>query len=226
MTTTDRTDYDGDGLQEDNVDATPWGQVTRWVDDAVRRHQESGDVPEPTAMSLATVDAAGIPNVRTVLMRLLDERGPGFVTSLESAKATELAANPRAAASLTWPSMFRAIRFRGTVVPIEREPIEAYFVSRPWESRISAWASRQSAPVEGRAELDAAFQRYATRWPDHGNVDDVPVPDRWGGFRLVPDEVEFWAGRRGRLHDRIVFTRVRTGTLAEAAAWQRTRRQP
>lgn len=226
MTTADRIEYDGDGLHEDDLAPTPWGQLTRWVDEAARRHEVSGDVPEPTAMSLATVDAAGIPNVRTVLMRLLDERGPGFVTSLESTKASELTANPRAAASLTWPSMFRAIRFRGPVVPIDRGPIEAYFVSRPWGSRIGAWASRQSAPVSGRGELEAAFQRYAEQWPDQGKADDVPVPERWGGFRLVPDEVEFWAGRRGRLHDRIVFTRLGTGTLADSASWQRTRRQP
>ena len=104
--------------------------------------------------------------------------------------------------------------------------VEAYFSSRPWASRISAWASRQSQPVEGRAPLEEAYERYAAQFPDRGSPDDVPVPDFWGGYRVVCDEVEFWGGRRNRLHDRLVFSRVRDGDLDDASAWRVHRRQP
>ena len=171
---------------------------------------------EPLAMSVATVDADGRPNVRTVLMRFLDERGPGFVTALTSTKGRELTGTSAVAASLTWPAMYRAIRFRGQAVEVSRAEVEEYFDSRPWASRISAWASQQSEPIGSRAELEAQYAARAAAFPDHGRDDDVPVPDFWGGFRIVPDEVEFWAGRRNRLHDRLVFTRVGEGDLGDA----------
>ena len=221
-----RVDYDGEGLSEDRLLPTPLAQARAWLDDAVARAASSGDVPEPTAVSVATVDAGGVPNVRTVLLRVLDERGVGFYTGLTSAKGRELAAHPSAAVSMTWPSMFRAVRFRGRVTELPREEVAAYFRSRPWGSRISAWTSRQSAPVGSRAELEDEYERLAARWPDTGSADDVPVPDFWGGYLVVPDEVEFWAGRRNRLHDRLVFTRVAPGGLDDAAAWQVSRRQP
>ena len=221
-----RVDYDGDGLTEDALLETPYAQARAWVDDAVARAQVSPDVFEPLAMSVATVDADGRPNVRTVLLRFLDERGPGFVTALTSAKGRELTVTSAAAASLTWPAMYRAIRFRGTAVEVSREEVEQYFDSRPWASRISAWASRQSEPIGSRAELEAQYAARAQAFPDHGAADDVPVPDFWGGFRIVPDEVEFWAGRRNRLHDRLVFTRVDQGDLGDAASWEVHRRQP
>ena len=141
-------------------------------------------------------------------MRFFDERGPGFVTGTESTKGLEIAATGGIAAALTWPAMFRAIRFRGVAQELSREEVAGYFGSRPWASRISAWASRQSQPIEGRAGLEEAYARYAAQFPDHGNADDVPVPDFWGGYRVVCDEVEFWGGRRNRLHDRLVFSRV------------------
>ncbi|EAP98594.1 Pyridoxamine 5'-phosphate oxidase [Janibacter sp. HTCC2649] len=221
-----RIDYTGTGLSEEEVAATPWQQATLWVDEAVERSRAQADVPEPHALSVATVDAHGIPNVRTVLMRFFDERGPGFLTNTLSAKGIELSGNSGIAASLTWPSMFRAIRFRGSAVLLEREEVTDYFGSRPWGSRISAWASRQSEPATSRAELETAYATYAARWPDRGNVDDVPVPDFWGGYRIACDEVEFWGGRTNRLHDRLVFTRVAEGSLDEAPAWSLGRRQP
>jgi pyridoxamine 5'-phosphate oxidase len=221
-----RVDYRGEGLSEAELAPTPWQQGRRWVDDAIARSQVRDDVPEPAALSVATVDGSGHPNVRTVLMRFFDERGPGFVTSTDSTKGVELAGNPAIAASLTWPAMFRAIRFRGVAEPLGREELTAYFGSRPWGSRISAWASHQSQPISGREGLEEAYDRYAARWPDRGNADDVPVPDTWGGYRIRCDEVEFWGGRRNRLHDRLVFTRVGAGSLADAAAWQVSRRQP
>lgn len=221
-----RTDYVGTGLSEDEVAGTPWQQARLWVDEAVERSTVQADVPEPYALSVATVDAEGVPNVRTVLMRFFDERGPGFLTNTLSAKGIELASNPAIAASLTWPSMFRAVRFRGRAVLLDRTEVEAYFATRPWGSRISAWASRQSQPATSRAELEAAYATFAAQWPDRGRPDDVPVPDFWGGYRILCDEVEFWGGRTNRLHDRLVFTRVATGTLDEAAAWSLSRRQP
>jgi len=221
-----RTDYTGTGLSEEEVAPTPWQQARIWVDEAVERSRVQADVPEPHALSVATVDADGLPNVRTVLMRYFDERGPGFLTNTTSTKGVELAATSAIAASLTWPAMFRAIRFRGYAVLLDRAEVATYFASRPWASRISAWASRQSQPVASRAELEEAYEAYAVRWPDRGNADDVPLPDFWGGYRVICDEVEFWGGRTNRLHDRLVFTRTGDGDLDTADAWTLSRRQP
>jgi pyridoxamine 5'-phosphate oxidase len=178
------------------------------------------------AMSLATIDAAGRPDVRTVLMRFFDPSGPGFVSNLESVKGEQIAGNPGVAAALVWPAMYRAIRFRGTASQLGREEVERYFAERPWGSRISAWASRQSQVIESRSGLEGAYQRYAAQWPDRGSATDVPVPDFWGGFRITCDQVEFWAGRTNRLHDRLVFRRVGEGGLDDAEAWHVERRQP
>ncbi len=221
-----RVDYHGEGLSEAEVCPTPWQQAQRWVGDATTRAQARPDVPEPLALSVATVDGAGRPNVRTVLMRFFDQHGPGFVTNTDSAKGRELAANAAVAAGLTWPAMFRAIRFRGVAQELSRAEVAEYFGGRPWASRVSAWASHQSQPVGSREDLETAFERCAARWPDHGRTDDVPVPDFWGGYRIECDEVEFWGGRLNRLHDRLVFTRVGEGTLDDADAWRLHRRQP
>jgi pyridoxamine 5'-phosphate oxidase len=226
MTTARRVDYTGEGLSEDQVAPTPWQQARLWVEEAIARQETQGDVPEPTAISVATVDADGMPNVRTVLMRFFDDRGPGFVTATTSTKGQEITATGGIAAALTWPSMFRAVRFRGHAQALDRDEVQGYFSSRPWASRVSAWASQQSQPVGGRAELEAAYDRYAAQYPDHGRADDVPVPDFWGGWRVLCDEVEFWGGRRNRLHDRLVFTRTGEGTLDDAASWRLWRRQP
>ena len=217
---------EGEGLTEEQLLDTPYDQARLWVDEAVARAQTGSDVFEPLALSVATVDADGRPNVRTVLMRFLDERGPGFVTSLTSTKGRELFVNPAVAASLTWPAMYRAIRFRGHALPLEDSEVEAYFDSRPWASRISAWASRQSEPVPSRTVLEQQYARRAAQFPDHGRDADVPVPEFWGGYRVAADEVEFWAGRRDRLHDRLVFTRVGEGDLGDAESWAVHRRQP
>jgi len=221
-----RREYHGEGLTESELAATPWEQARVWVDDAVYRSAERQDVPEPMAMSLATLDAAGRPDVRTVLMRFFDPSGPGFVSNLESVKGEQIAGNPGVAAALVWPAMYRAIRFRGTASQLGREEVERYFAERPWGSRISAWASRQSQVIAGRSGLEEAYQRYAAQWPDRGSPTDVPVPDFWGGFRITCDQVEFWAGRTNRLHDRLVFLRVGEGGLDDASAWRVERRQP
>lgn len=219
-------DYTGDGLAEADLAAAPLTQVQAWVDVAVRRAESANDVSEPTALSVATVDDAGRPNVRTVLMRVLDERGPGFFTATTSAKGRELAGCPAVAAGLTWPAMFRAVRFRGWAEPLDAEEVEGYFRSRPWGSRISAWTSRQSEPVGSRDDLQAEYDRRAMEFPDRGQPDDVPVPPFWGGYRIRCDEVELWAGRRSRLHDRLVYSRVGDGDLDDPASWLVSRRQP
>jgi pyridoxamine 5'-phosphate oxidase len=221
-----RVDYSGDGLVESDLAASPYLQARAWVDAAVTAAEDRDDVPEPTAISVATVDVTGTPDVRTVLMRFFDERGPGFVTNLASTKSQHLQQNPRIAASLTWPALYRAIRFRGSAQLVERDEVEAYFDSRPYGSRLSAWASDQSRPAADRAELERKWQQVLERFPDTGGEHDVPVPDFWGGWRIVCDEVEFWAGRRNRLHDRIVFRRTGDGDLADPGSWTRSRLQP
>jgi pyridoxamine 5'-phosphate oxidase len=226
---TDRVDYRSDGLDETELAATPYAQLTRWIDQARAAGVHAAEAPEGLALAFATVDADGAPNVRTVLMRFLDPRGPGFVTDSGSTKAVEIAANPRVAASLGWPELFRVVRFRGLAEPVESDTLGEYWGTRPWGSRISAWASHQSQPIDGRAELEARFEEYAVRYPDRGRPDDVPVPLSWAGFRIRPVEMEFWAGRAGRLHDRIVYraTSLDPMPLLDAPdGWSVSRRQP
>ncbi len=203
----DHVDYSGEGLDEGEVPDAPFGLVTSWVDMARARQG---------------VDAEGRPDVRTVLMRFLDARGPGFVTSLESAKSRQLQEVPALAATLTWPAMFRAIRFRGRAERVGEAEIDRYFAERPRGSQLSAWVSRQSRPIEGREPLEAAWAEVEARYEGR----DVPRPDFWGGWRIVCDEVEAWAGRSNRLHDRFRWTRVGEGGLDVAGAWRVERLQP
>lgn len=221
-----RVDYDGEGLSVDRCPVAPLPIMLSWVEAAVTRSAERGDVPEPTAMSLATADADGNPDVRTVLMRDLAPRGPSFFGGLDSAKGRQLGTRPRAAVALTWPAMFRAVRMRGTAEELSRGEVEAYFRTRPWGSRIGAHASAQSAPLADRVTLEAAYEECARRWPDTRSPEDVPVPPGWGGWRVVVDRVELWAGRRSRLHDRILWERVAPGGLDEPSAWARSRLWP
>lgn len=220
-----RTDYDSEGIDAATMPATPWQQISAWVSEAIGAAEAYPGMYEPTAVSVATVDSAGTPNVRTVLARFLDDRGPGFVSSLNSAKAAELAANPRIALAYTWPALFRAIRFRGVAEPLPTSELGTYWQGRPYGSQIAACASRQSHPIESRAALEAEFARCEARYPE-GSPAGVPMPDDFCGWRVRADEVEFWAGRRSRLHDRIVYTRVGDGSLDDESSWAISRRQP
>lgn len=226
MRTVERWDYDGEGIHEESLPAAPWDAVASWVDQARQRAGEQADMREPDAISVATVDPDGQPSVRTVLMRYLSPAGPGFYCNLRSRKALALAQNPRIAATLTWVPMFRAIRFEGTAIQLSREIVTDYFRSRPYGSRIGAWASHQSQPAASRAQLEEDVRRFEQRWPDHGEPDDVPLPDHWGGFVVDCNRVELWGGRSSRLHDRFVYSRVGQGDLADAASWQVQRLQP
>lgn len=222
---TSRVPYAGEPLSDDAVvtlrASGPLAVLQRWYAEAGADHR----VAEPAAMVLATVDGQGRPNARTVLLKGLDARGLAFYTNRESAKARELAGVPWAAVVLTWHPMFRQVRARGPVVPVDDAEADAYFATRPRESQVGAWASRQSAPVGSRHELDAAVARQRDRWAGH---EEVPRPPFWGGYRVQPVDVELWVGHASRLHDRVAF-RTRDGEpapLDDPAAWELVRLQP
>jgi pyridoxamine 5'-phosphate oxidase len=178
--------------------APTWhAQLGRWLADA-----EAADVPEPTAMVLATADAAAIPSARTVLLKDLSAAGLVFYTNLGSRKGQDLAVNPRAALVFPWLSIGRQVVAAGVVEGVDAETADAYFASRPYRSRISAHASAQSQVIPDRARLEADHAELAARYPPSAAV---PRPEHWSGFRVVPATVEFWQGRADRLHDRLRF---------------------
>jgi pyridoxamine 5'-phosphate oxidase len=205
-----RRRYDQAALVEDDMAADPLDQFRRWLADAV-----AADVPEPNAMVLATTDAGGVPSARTVLLKGLDERGFAFYTNVESAKAADLAANPRAALVFLWHAIERQVRVSGDVSRVGHDEAAAYFASRPRESQLGAWASPQSSVVSDRAALDQAYAEMEARWPAGA---EIPLPDFWGGYRVRPREFEFWQGRKGRLHDRVRYRRVEDRWIMERLA--------
>jgi pyridoxamine 5'-phosphate oxidase len=188
----------------------PIGLFVDWLADA-RAHE----VNDPNAMTLSTVDADGWPDARLVLLKDVDARGFNFYSNRESAKGLELAANPVAALTFHWKSLRRQVRVRGRVEPVTPQEADAYFASRARESRIGAWASDQSRPLDDRATLEAAVVRESARFEGQ----DVPRPERWTGWRVVPRSVEFWRDRPFRLHDRLRFDR-------EGDGWAKTRLWP
>ena len=204
-----RQEYSERGLRKADVVADPLDQFTRWFDEAC-----SAPILEPNAMTLATVDAAGQPSARTVLLKAVDRRGLTFYTNLESRKARELAANPQAALLFWWPPQGRQVRFEGEIEPVDDAEADAYFATRPRGSQIGAWASAQSNVVADRGTLEAAEREIAARFADRA----VPRPPFWGGYRLVPTRVEFWQGRINRLHDRLRYTRRGEGWDIERLA--------
>jgi pyridoxamine 5'-phosphate oxidase len=189
-------------LAEGDVDPDPVVQFRRWLDDA-----SAANLVEPSAMTLATAGADGVPSARMLLLRGVDQRGFVFYTNYESRKAAELAANPRAALVFWWGELQRQVRVEGRVQRTSHEESAAYFRTRPPGSRLGAWASPQSRVIPSRAVLDERVAELAARHPGG----DIPLPPFWGGYRLVPEVVELWQGRPNRLHDRLRYTRAPGG---------------
>jgi pyridoxamine 5'-phosphate oxidase len=192
-----------------DLDPDPVVQLGAWLDEA----REAS--PQADAMVVATSTADGRPSARVVLLRGLDERGLVFFTNRKSRKGLELAGNPHAAAVFHWWELGRQVRVEGEVEEIALAESEAYWRTRPRESRVAAWASPQSQPLAGRAELEARVAETEQRFGD----DDVALPAFWGGFRIVPESFELWTHRDDRLHDRIAYTRTPSG-------WERERLAP
>ncbi|BCQ24116.1 pyridoxamine 5'-phosphate oxidase [Caballeronia sp. NK8] len=206
-----RKNYSRGALDAADVDPDPVRQFQTWFVQAL-----DAKLPEPNAMTLATVDAEGRPSARIVLIKGVDERGFVFFTNYDSRKGRELLANPAASLLFHWIELERQVRIEGRVEKTSDEESDAYYASRPLGSRIGAWASDQSQPLESREALEAREREMVAKYGDA-----PPRPPHWGGYRLVPDAIEFWQGRPSRLHDRIVYTRGDAG-----APWRIARLAP
>ncbi len=204
-------------LEDEEADAlVAAGDPFRMFQDWLEKARVS-ELNDPNGMALATVDETGLPDVRMVLLKAADEQGFVFYTNLESAKGRELAANAKAALCFHWKSLRRQIRVRGLVTRVSDAEADEYFASRPRQSQIGAWASRQSRPLESRFELEREVARYVAKF----GLGKVPRPPHWSGFRIVPVSMEFWRDRPFRLHDRLVFERE-----TPDEPWRTSRRFP
>jgi pyridoxamine 5'-phosphate oxidase len=204
-----RKSYERAELHETASHADPLQQFGQWLDQAI-----SAQVPEPNAMTLATVDSQQRPSTRIVLIKGFDPRGIVWFSNYDSRKGQELAANPHAALQFHWVELERVVRIEGRVEKISGQESDDYFSSRPLDSRIGAWASPQSQVISGRAVLVANAAKYAAKF-----LLQPPRPPHWGGYRLLPERWEFWQGRPSRLHDRLLYTQ-------QESAWSRERLAP
>ena len=217
-----RRNYDDGRLLESDLAPTPLGQFARWFDDAV-----AAEIVEPNAMVVATSDEHGVPSARTVLLKGVDRRGFVFYTNHQSRKGRALADNPRASLVFPWYPLSRQIVVVGEVEAVSRAEAAEYFSSRPYASRLGAWASEQSTVIASRDVLKARYAELAAAFPDSGSAADVPLPDFWGGFLVKPVSVEFWQGRPSRLHDRLRFVRAQDEAfLDDVEAWTTERLSP
>ncbi|HTN47126.1 MAG TPA: pyridoxamine 5'-phosphate oxidase [Flavipsychrobacter sp.] len=204
-----RTDYRKAALDEVLAGDDALAFFSKWLDEAI-----VAQIDEVNAMTLATCDAAGKPHARIVLLKGLEDGGFVFYTNYGSDKGTQLASNPHAALVFFWKELERQVRVEGRIEKLEVSSSDAYFYSRPEGSRLGAWASPQSQVIPDRSVLDANYKKYREQFPDH-----IPRPPHWGGYRLVPQKIEFWQGRSSRMHDRIVFER-------DGVAWTKCRLAP
>lgn len=203
-----RRRYSSGRLLERDLAADPFDEFRAWLHDAV-----TAAFPEPNAMVLGTVGADGQPSSRNVLLKGLEDDGFVFFTNIASRKATEIASNSLVSLCFPWIAMERQVLVCGTATPVSREASRAYWVTRPRESQVGAWASRQSSVIGSRRELEAAAAAVAERFPD-----DIPLPDFWGGYRVAPRSIEFWQGGPARLHDRLRYRRDGDSWLIERLA--------
>lgn len=199
-----RREYLADGLEVADLAADPIEAFVAWLNEV-----EAAGLPEPNAMVVSTVGPGGTPSSRMTLLKDVDERGFVFFTNYTSRKAREIDANPAVSLLFPWHGLRRQVIVGGRAGRVSREESAAYFASRPRGSKLGAWASRQSAVLSSRAEIDDRYEELTHRWPEGGV--EVPAPDFWGGYRVVPHDVEFWQGRTSRLHDRLRFTRAANG---------------
>lgn len=194
----------GDFTQEKD----PFSLFASWLKDA-----EASEINDPNGVALATVDQDGLPNVRMVLLKGLDERGFVFYTNFESAKGREILGSMKAAMVFHWKSLRRQVRVRGPVEIVTNDEADAYYQTRPRGSRIGAWASQQSRPLESRFALEQSVAKFTAK---HA-IGDIPRPEHWSGFRIIPSEIEFWKDGAFRLHDRVKFTRASSGEPWDSA---------
>jgi pyridoxamine 5'-phosphate oxidase len=205
-----RREYATRALDETQADPDPLRQFSTWFDEAV-----SSQLLDVNAMTLATVSASGDPAARIVLLKGFDEQGFVFFTNYDSAKGQDLAAHARACLLFFWRELERQVRITGSIAKVSRDESEQYFHSRPFESQVGAWASAQSTTLPTRAPLEARYAELAAKYAGQ----PVPLPPFWGGYRVNPERIEFWQGRKSRLHDRLLYTR-------NAESWARTRLSP
>jgi pyridoxamine 5'-phosphate oxidase len=204
-----RKDYSLAGLAEKDLAKDPFRQFEKWFQEA-----EAAKIPEPNAMTLATATRDGRPSARTLLLKGLDGRGFVFFSNYESRKGRELEGNARATLVFPWIAMERQVIVEGAVTKVAREESEAYFHSRPRGSQLSTWVSAQSTIISGRRVLEDSLKALETKYAGQ----EIPLPPQWGGWRLLPDSVEFWQGRRSRLHDRLRYRREKDGWTIERLA--------
>ena len=203
-----RKSYEREKLEEADVAQDPHEQFTRWMQQAI-----DAQIPEPNAMTLATVSKENRPSTRPVLIKGCDERGIVWYTNYESRKARQISMNPWASLQFHWVELERVVRIEGKVEKVSAEESEAYYRSRPLDSRIAAWASPQSEVIADRKALEKRVEEFNQKFGEN-----PPLPPNWGGLRLVPERWEFWQGRKNRLHDRIVYRREKGNWLRERLA--------